>query len=163
MTASQNAPTKPPLPRRRRRTLFAILSLPLAVLLLLGLRVFVLEAFRIPSGGMLPTLEVGDHIYANKMVYRFHAPARGDVIVFRFPEDPRLDFIKRVVAIGGDTVEIRQNRVYLNEQPIPRQLVRTVQYEDILDDMIPPLVEVREADEVQETLGPDRYSIYLNP
>lgn len=100
-----------------------------ALLVALVIRTFVVQAFKIPSGSMIPTLEVGDHILVNKFIYGFRIPytrirllpftkpQRGDVIVFVYPEDTSKDFIKRVVAVGGDTVEIRDKKVFVNGKP----------------------------------------------
>lgn len=98
-----------------------------AVLLL---RSFVVEPFRIPSGSMIPTLHIGDFILVNKFSYGlrmpvFHQkflsvdePKRGDVAVFRFPEDPSKDFIKRVIGLPGDEIGYRGKRLYVNRQPV---------------------------------------------
>lgn len=106
-------------------------ALAIALLLALFIRTFVVQAFKIPSGSMLPTLKIGDHILVNKFIYgiripfigkrllKFHAPQRGDVIVFVYPVDPGKDFIKRVVAVGGDTLEVRNKRLYVNGEPVP--------------------------------------------
>lgn len=111
-----------------------------AMILAFAIRVFVVQAFKIPSGSMIPTLLIGDHILVSKLSYgfqwptdcRFHAgfppitcyssatildfgtPQRGDIIVFRFPEDEDKDFIKRVVGLPGDTVQIRNKMVSVN-------------------------------------------------
>ena len=97
-----------------------------ALILALIIRAYVVQAFKIPSGSMIPTLLVGDHILVNKFIYGtkipftdkriliFRKPSRGDIIVFKYPEDPRKDFIKRVVATGGDTVEEKNKVVYVN-------------------------------------------------
>src|SRR5215468_9716332 len=91
-------------------------ALGVALLLALLIRSFGVQAFKIPSGSMLPTLQVGDHILVNKFVYGFRlpilgtrvlalrAPRRGDVVVFEYPVDPSKDFIKRVVGVEGDIV-----------------------------------------------------------
>jgi signal peptidase I len=76
------------------------------------------EAFRIPAGSMIPTIQVGDHIYVDK---RKTTPHRGDVIVFRYPKEPRKDFIKRVIAVGGDTVEWRDEAPVVNGTPLARK------------------------------------------
>lgn len=89
----------------------------IAVLLALLIRTFIVQAFKIPSGSMLPTLMVGDHILVNKFLYRFRDPARGDVIVFKYPVDESRDFIKRVVAVGGETVYMRDRRLYIDCVP----------------------------------------------
>ncbi|MDB3998587.1 signal peptidase I [Litorivicinus sp.] len=94
--------------------------------LVLVLRSFLFEPFQIPSGSMLPTLKIGDFILVNKFDYglrlpvlgqtivEFGEPKRGDVMVFKYPEDTRINFIKRVVGIAGDTVEYRNKVVYVN-------------------------------------------------
>jgi signal peptidase I len=104
-------------------------AIGMALLLALFIRTFIVQAFKIPSGSIIPTLAIGDHILVNKLTYgvripfwedyliEFQKPDRGDVIVFIFPEDRSKDFIKRVVAVGGDTVEIRQKKVYINGKP----------------------------------------------
>jgi signal peptidase I len=101
-----------------------------AVVLALFIRTFVVQAFKIPSGSMQPTLLVGDHILVNKFIYGIKAPfldktivpmtdpKRGDVVVFKFPEDPKKDFIKRVIGIEGDVIEIRNKKVFLNNEPM---------------------------------------------
>jgi signal peptidase I len=97
-----------------------------AVLLTLVLRVFVVQAFRIPSGSMLNTLLVGDFLFVNKFEYGakipfthwrlpgIDKPKRGDVIVFQYPEDPRKDYIKRCVATGGEAVQVRDKQLLVN-------------------------------------------------
>ncbi|MBI5167059.1 MAG: signal peptidase I [candidate division NC10 bacterium] len=86
----------------------------IAVVLALVIRTFVVQAFKIPSGSMLPTLQVGDHILVNKFIYKFTRPERGEIVVFKFPQDEGRDFIKRVIGLPGETVEVRQKRVYIN-------------------------------------------------
>ena len=111
----------------------------IAIALALVIRTFFIQAYKIPSGSMEPTLLIGDHILVNKLIYGLRMPDsflgvrpmpevipyghyvfrlepvhRGDVVVFVFPPDPTKDFIKRVVAVGGDTVEVRGKSVYLN-------------------------------------------------
>ncbi len=105
-------------------------SIGAAVIIALLLRAFVLEAFKIPSGSMYPTMEVGDHLFVNKVIYGlrlpfsdtkifdWHQPARGDVIVFRYPCDGDKDYIKRVVAVAGDTVEVRCDELLVNGKPV---------------------------------------------
>jgi signal peptidase I len=121
-------------------------SIGAAVLIALALRAFVIEAFKIPSSSMYPTLEIGDHIFVNKFIYGIRipwtttkfferSPSRGDVIVFMYPCDPDRDYIKRVIALAGDTVEVRCNVVYVNGKAIPNKLVEaeTCHYDDYLE------------------------------
>ena len=101
-------------------------AIALAVILALFIRTFVVQAFKIPSGSMKQTLLIGDHILVSKFIYGvklpvigktlipFSEPIKGDIIVFKFPEDPEKDFIKRVVAVSGDVVEIRDKKVLIN-------------------------------------------------
>ncbi|HEX9444319.1 MAG TPA: signal peptidase I, partial [Candidatus Binatia bacterium] len=105
-------------------------AIGMALLLALFIRTFIVQAFKIPSGSMIPTLQIGDHILVNKLAYgvrlpgwghyvaQFKTPERGDVVVFIFPEDRTKDFIKRVVGVAGDTVEIRQKKIFINGKPI---------------------------------------------
>jgi signal peptidase I len=100
----------------------------LAVVIALFIRTFIVQAFKIPSGSMKETLLIGDHILVNKFIYGIKIPftdktlipisdpKREDIIVFKYPEDPDLDFIKRVVGMPGDVVEIRNKKVYINGQ-----------------------------------------------
>ncbi len=119
-------------------------SIGAAILIALALRAFVIEAFKIPSSSMYPTLEIGDHIFVNKFIYgvripwtntklfELRGPRHGEVIVFMQPCIPDRDYIKRVVAVGGDTVEVRCNVVYVNGKAIPSELAlgEGCQYED---------------------------------
>lgn len=100
------------------------------ILVVFLLRSFLVEPFKIPSGSMLPTLEIGDFILVNKYdygirlpilnikVFEVGQPKRGDVMVFRYPKDPGLDYIKRVVGLPGDTVEYIDKRLIINGQPV---------------------------------------------
>lgn len=90
----------------------------IAVVLALFIRTFVVQAFKIPSGSMVPTLLIGDHILVNKFLYRFANLTRDDIIVFKYPQDKTRDFIKRVIGLPGDTVEVRKKMVYINGKPL---------------------------------------------
>lgn len=89
----------------------------IAIVIALVFRTFIAEPFKIPSGSMIPTLLVGDHLLVNKFIYRFADPKRGEVIVFKYPDNPSRNFIKRIIALGGDTIEVRDKVVYVNEKP----------------------------------------------
>ncbi len=105
-------------------------SVVVAVILALFIRTFAVQAFKIPTGSMETNLLVGDHLLVNKLVY---SPSwgdwegrllgkkevqRGHVVVFKFPEDPTRDFIKRVIGLPGEKIEIRDKRVYINDRPL---------------------------------------------
>jgi signal peptidase I len=101
-----------------------------ALILALFIRAYFIQAFKIPSGSMIPTLQIGDHILVNKFIYGtkipfsdrrvlvFRKPRRGDIIVFKYPEDPSRDFIKRVIAVEGDVIESRNKVIYVNGGPV---------------------------------------------
>jgi signal peptidase I len=103
----------------------------MAFILAMIIRTFCIQAFKIPSGSMIPTLLVGDHLLVNKIIYGtpvdipftdvhlfympgFTTPKKGDVVVFKYPEDPTRDFIKRVVAVEGDTIQMINKKLYVN-------------------------------------------------
>jgi len=99
-----------------------------AVAVALVIRTFLVAPFKIPSGSMRMTLIEGDRILVNKLGYRFHSPERGDIIVFRFPENPKRPFIKRLAAIGGDTVEIRSGQLFVNGRLSPSLVAQHLFY-----------------------------------
>jgi signal peptidase I len=93
-------------------------DLSVAVLFCFFLITFVAQAFRVQGTSMLPLLQDGERIIVNKFIYRFHPIERGDVVVFWYPKDPSVSFIKRVVGLSGDTVEIRNGVLYVNGQVV---------------------------------------------
>lgn len=105
-------------------------ALIVALAIALFIRTFIVQAFKIPSGSMLETLQIGDHLLATKFAYgikipftdkylfRGDDPQRGDVIIFPYPNDPDVDYIKRIVGVPGDVIEIRDKQFYRNGQPI---------------------------------------------
>ena len=105
---------------RSKRSLFREYAEALitAVVLALVIRTFVVQAFVIPSGSMLPTLRIGDYVLVNKFIYTFRSIRRGDIIVFKFPKDETQDFIKRVVGLPGETVEVRGKQVFIDGRPL---------------------------------------------
>jgi signal peptidase I len=102
----------------------------IAAIVALFIRQFIVEAFKIPSGSMIPTLTIGDHLLVNKFVYgprvpftdtrifSWKEPKRGEIIVFKYPENEDKNFIKRVVGVPGDKLEIKNGTLYINDQPI---------------------------------------------
>ena len=112
------------------RLLAYVAMFALASLAALVIRASVVEAFWIPSGNMLPTIQIGDHLYINKMAYGIHLPfvgplgaqrqpLRNDIVVFTSPVDRNIELIKRVIAVAGDTVELRDRRLFINGEPVP--------------------------------------------
>lgn len=93
-------------------------SLILAGILAFLVITFVIQGFYIPSGSMRPTLEVGDRIFVNKFLYRFREPARGDLMVFRYPIDPTQKFIKRLIGLEGEVLEIQGGVVFIEGQAL---------------------------------------------
>jgi signal peptidase I len=130
-------------------------AIVVAIVLALFIRTFVVQAFKIPSGSMLNTLLIGDHIMVNKFIYGVRLPFSGsvlipvtdpthdDIVVFKFPEDPSKDFIKRVVGVEGDTIEIRDKRVFVNgklkESDFAIHLDPYVQYSEQNRDNLGPI------------------------
>ncbi len=105
------------------------------LLIVFLLRGFIVEPFRIPSGSMLPSLYIGDFILVNKFAYgiripvlnkkiiEFSEPERGDIVVFRYPRDPNLDYIKRIIGLPGDHIAYYNKVLYVNGKPVARDFV----------------------------------------
>ena len=104
-------------------------SIIIAFILAMIIRTFVVQAFKIPSGSMRPTLLERDRILVNKFIYRFGEPERGDIIVFKYPEDKKKDFVKRLIAKSGETVELKDGNIYINgnflEEP---EIIKNIYY-----------------------------------
>lgn len=96
----------------------------LAIILALVIRIFLVEVYIVDGNSMQPSLQNGERVLVNKLVYRFASPQPSDVIVFRYPKDRTRDFIKRVVAVPGQTVEVRNNKVYVNGNPIEEPFLK---------------------------------------
>src|SRR6476469_1371747 len=134
-------------------------SIVIAVILALFVRTWVVQAFKIPTGSMENNLLIGDHLLVNKFVFSPTASRiergllpvrnirRGDVIVFKYPDEPDRDFIKRVIGLPGETVELRAKKVYINGHPLDEPYVHY---------MLPPRAEGQEfaAPDLREQYGP---------
>ncbi|MDJ0957545.1 MAG: signal peptidase I [Arenicellales bacterium] len=113
------------------------------ILVVFLLRSFIVEPFRIPSGSMLPSLHIGDFILVNKFNYGIRlpiinkkvipisSPERGDVMVFRFPHDKSINFIKRVVGLPSDKIEYKDKRVYVNGKPVPMEALGEFNFREV--------------------------------
>ncbi len=138
------------------------------ILIVLILRSFMMEPFRIPSGSMMPTLLVGDFIMVNKFSYGLRLPvthhkilelgepARADVVVFRFPEDPDIDYIKRVIGLPGDTVGYFNKQIYINGEPVKQEFLHN--YEGVGAGF-----NMTGNHLLSEQLGSVRHQILINP
>lgn len=111
-------------------------ALAVALVLALFIRAFIVQAFKIPSESMLQTLQVGDHLLASKFaygikipftdkyIYKGGDPQRGDIIIFQYPNDPSVDYIKRIIGVPGDLIEVRDKQLYRNGSPVKEAYIR---------------------------------------
>lgn len=134
--------------------LFIIVALSYPTNLASSIRDHVLQAFRIPSQSMAPSILAGDSILLNKAIYKIKAPQRGDLVVFIYPDDRRKYFMKRIVALPGESVEIRDNIVYINDQPLSQTFMETT---PAINFNLNEGVQI-----VQEDNGTKRYPIIIN-
>ncbi len=126
-------------PARLWRAVWEFLhDLSVAVLFCFFLITFVAQAFRVQGTSMEPLLDDGERIVVNKFIYRFRPIERGDVVVFWWPRDPSVSFIKRVVGLPGDTVEMRSGRLFVNGAPVPEAYLP----QSFRDDYSAPPMEV---------------------
>ena len=117
-------------------------SIAIALVIALFIQTFIIQAFKIPSGSMIPTFRIGDRIFVYKFLYSarvpfinfrlpildIRQPQRGDIIVFSSPEDPKKDFVKRLIAFGGERVGIRDGRVEINGKPMNSPATSSIYY-----------------------------------
>ncbi|HEX4916148.1 MAG TPA: signal peptidase I [Vicinamibacterales bacterium] len=132
-------------------------SILVAVVLALFVRTFVFQAFKIPTGSMKPNLLVGDHLLVNKFIFAPTASGlerallpmrpieRGDIVVFKYPEEPERDFIKRVIGLPGDTLELQNQTLLINGQPLNEPYAHY---------LFPPAAEGRMEGDVRRKYGP---------
>jgi signal peptidase I len=141
-------------------------SLVIAVVLALFIRTFVVQAFKIPTGSMEPNLLIGDHLLVNKLVFgpylrgieRTLLPmkdiGRRDVIVFKYPEDPERDFIKRVIGLPGEQVEVRHKRVYVNGRLLDEPYAHYMEQPPPVPDRLEPGDRQAAGGDPRENYGP---------
>ncbi len=135
----------------------------MAILLALILRTFAFEPFNIPSGSMYPTLMVGDYLFVSKSAYGYSrysfplglggfdgrilqskGPKRGDVVVFKLPSDTQIDYIKRVIGLPGDTIQMIGGQLYINDAVVPREPVGMVQYQEYTDGPVQDVMQYKQ-------------------
>ncbi len=152
-------------------------SVVIAVLIAMVLRAFVVEPFKIPTGSMIPTLAVGDHIFVSKFIYglrvpltnswfaQWGTPERGHVIVFRYPLDLSKDYIKRVVAVAGDRIRIEGREVYVNGSKLARAAPTEFAYTKEDEDGRPPPGGIQHALAFAETSrdSNQEYTVIYHP
>jgi signal peptidase I len=148
-------------------------ALTIAILLALFIRTFIIQAFKIPSGSMKPTLLIGDHLLVNKFAFgikipfidkflvQFKKPERGDVVVFKWPEDESKDFIKRVIGVAGDTIEIKNDQLYVNDKKVEKTLVDKNTKHQLIVECNDN--EVSNADVYEEIIGNKKHKILVQP
>jgi signal peptidase I len=148
-------------PRWQKLLLEYLEALAVALVLAFVIRTFVVQAFKIPSGSMLDTLLIGDHLLVNKFLYGTHIPFTdtvvmpledpkdGDIIVFEYPEDPSKDFIKRIIGAPGDVVEMRDKVVYRNGKKLDEPYVKHTS----------PVTQGRRDNFGPITVPPDKYFV----
>jgi signal peptidase I len=148
-------------------------SIGVAVCVALLLRAFVFEAFKIPSGSMIPSLSIGDQIFVNKFIYGvripfttvrlvdFKAPKRGEVVVFVCPVEPHEDYVKRIIGLPGDSVAVRDGVISINGEPISRRSLGRVTHHD--RDALGDGWRAFEADAYEEKLGEHTYVTLEDP
>jgi len=133
-----------------------------AIVIAIGVRTFAFEPFNIPSGSMIPTLLIGDYLFVSKTAYGYSkysfpwglapfegrvwegAPKRGDVVVFRPPGDPDTDFIKRVIGLPGDRIQMKQGVLYINNEAVKRERIADFQYTTPDDQVGRPVAQYME-------------------
>lgn len=157
-----------------------VVSLGLALLIVFMIRSSIVEAFKIPSGSMIPTLLIGDHIFVNKFAYGFKVPfsdwitdhpiyivkrdppQRGDVIVFTYPKDESFYYIKRVIGIPGDVIEIRNKMLYINHHLVKRDLITGSDAKKIFESVDDPKYTAVNIDPYEEHLDHVDHKIFLD-
>ncbi len=147
-------------PQWRSNGALGVVAFGLAFAGSLVARFAVLEAFRIPASSGYPTLEIGDHVFVEKLSKRWRSPRRGEIIVFDQPCQPAVQYIKRVIAVGDDTVEVRCNVVYVNGTAVTEELVdASCTYRDMEPSAAESVYE-RECSRYRETLDGHTFEVF---
>lgn len=124
--------------KKHRRILRELIETTLmTIVVFVFLITFVIQGFKVYGSCMEPNLYTGERLLGNKFVYRFENPSRGDIIVFRFPPDPHKIFIKRIIGLPGETVEIREGKVYVNGKVLDESYMRNVAHGDFPPQKVP--------------------------
>ena len=157
-----------------------LISLGTALFLVLIIRSSVIEAFKIPSGSMIPTLLVGDYIFVNKFSYglklpftewfldepvfitRSDPPSRGDIIVFKYPRDESIYYIKRVVGLPGDLVEVRNKVLFINQKEVPRENLVSDHEAEIRQDIDPTKYNVEYLQLYRESFKDHQFTMMID-
>ncbi|MBR2179251.1 MAG: signal peptidase I [Selenomonadaceae bacterium] len=100
-----------------------VISIVAAVVMALLIRTFIVELYIVDGPSMRPTLQHEERLVVNKFIYRLRNPEKGEILIFKYPRDTSRDFIKRVIATGGDTIEIKEGRVYVNDQMLKEDYI----------------------------------------
>jgi signal peptidase I len=156
-----------------------IISIVAALFLVFLVRSSFYESFKIPSGSMIPTILIGDHVFVNKMAYRFTVPfteyfgkpvvlfnrsipKRGDVIIFESPRNPEISYIKRVVGLPGDQIKIRDRSLSINGEVVFSEAVAPESSKKIFRDLKDPKLDGNEMQIFHEKLGEQDHLIFLD-
>lgn len=125
---------------KRKSALWELLqSVIIAILLATVIRLLIMSPFFIPSPSMVPALQVGDRIIVSKVAYYFHEPQHGDIVVFKYPLNPKKDYVKRLIAVEGDVVELKDSNLYINGAEVPENyLPSNLRFSDFGPLQVPP-------------------------
>ncbi len=179
-SSTEQTANEPAKQSRKQWLIENVTSLALALLLVFMIRSSVIEAFKIPSGSMIPTLLIGDHIFVNKFAYGIKIPfsdlvtdspiyvikrappKRGDIIVFMYPKDESFYYIKRVIGVPGDTIEIKSKQLYVNNQPVVRETLGGPDADKIFSSLDDPRYSRNNLELYKEKIGDDAHVIMLD-